>query len=210
MRVTYLFDPLCGWCYGASASLAQLLEIEGVDVEMRPTGLFAGEGARRMDRHFAEFAWQNDQRIARLTNQPFSDAYRTQVLGAEGAMFDSAPATLAIVAVGMESTAEQEFAALKALQAARYEQGRNTGDLLTVVAVLKEAGFHEAASRLEARDEALFDQYRARISKAQADMAQFGVRGVPALVIGEGPDRRLVRADALFGNLDLLKAQLAA
>src|SRR2546423_699122 len=97
MRVTYLFDPLCGWCYGAAPALGGLAQLDGVSLELMPTGLFAGGGARAMDAQFAAYAWQNDQRIARLTGQPFSDAYRTEVLGKPG-MFDSAPATLGVIA----------------------------------------------------------------------------------------------------------------
>jgi hypothetical protein len=36
----YLFDPLCGWCYGATPAVAGLLAIPGVSVELLPTGLF--------------------------------------------------------------------------------------------------------------------------------------------------------------------------
>ena len=155
MRITYLFDPLCGWCYGASPAIGQLSELEGVTVELSPTGLFAGAAARRMDAGFADFAWQNDQRIARLTNQPFSEAYRDQVLGAAGTMFDSAPTTLAIVAVGLAEAGNSELAALKILQKARYEDGLNTSDLQTVAAILKEAGFVDAANRLRTQDDEL-------------------------------------------------------
>ena len=52
-----------------------------------------------MDAQFAAYAWQNDQRIARLTGQPFSELYRTEVLRKIGGMFDSAPATLGVIAV---------------------------------------------------------------------------------------------------------------
>ena len=72
MRVTYLFDPLCGWCYGAGPALERLGQLGDVTLELMPTGLFAGEGARAMDAQFAAYAWQNDERIARLTGQPFS------------------------------------------------------------------------------------------------------------------------------------------
>lgn len=34
----YLFDPLCGWCYGASAGIAALAKHPGVTVETLPTG----------------------------------------------------------------------------------------------------------------------------------------------------------------------------
>lgn len=71
--VTYLFDPLCGWCYGAAPVLGALAQQPGIRVELLPTGLFAGDGARAMDNEFAAYAWSNDQRIERLTGQPFSE-----------------------------------------------------------------------------------------------------------------------------------------
>lgn len=101
MHVTYLFDPLCGWCYGASLALEKLAGLDDLTIELAPTGLFAGEGARPMDERFAAYAWQNDQRIGRLTGQVFSQLYRDRVLGNIGSMFDSAPTTLGIVAVGL-------------------------------------------------------------------------------------------------------------
>ena len=49
VTVTYLFDPLCGWCYAAAPVLARLQATPGVQVVLAPTGLFAGAGARPMD-----------------------------------------------------------------------------------------------------------------------------------------------------------------
>ncbi|CAN5144599.1 hypothetical protein BH10PSE8_BH10PSE8_09500 [soil metagenome] len=71
-RLTYLFDPLCGWCYGASPLIEGLVARQDLDIEFVATGLFACAGARPMDDGFAAFAWSNDQRIARLSGQVFS------------------------------------------------------------------------------------------------------------------------------------------
>src|SRR5690242_9054966 len=46
MGITYLFDPLCGWCYGACPVLDRLALLGDATLELMPTGLFAGEGAR--------------------------------------------------------------------------------------------------------------------------------------------------------------------
>ncbi|WP_353611301.1 hypothetical protein [Paracidovorax avenae] len=66
----YLFDPLCGWCYGAGGTVAELAALPGVALRLLPSGLFSGEGARPMSADFADYAWSNDQRIERLTGQP--------------------------------------------------------------------------------------------------------------------------------------------
>lgn len=209
MNVTYLFDPLCGWCYGASPVLEQIRQLEGVAVESIPTGLFAGEGARPMDSQFATYAWQNDQRIARLTGHPFSETYRRQVLGATDAMFDSAPATLAIVAVGLDDPTT-EFAALKAIQHARYVDGQNNSDLDTVADILAAAGFTNAATRIQSPDEALMAAYRAKLQSARKTMAQFEAVGVPTVIVGHGDERRLLPSGVLWGDFNVLVSHLKA
>jgi putative protein-disulfide isomerase len=209
MIVTYLFDPLCGWCYGASPSLDQIAAIDGVQLELAPTGLFAGEGARPMDKQFAQYAWQNDQRIARLSGQTFSESYRQQVLGEPGALFDSAPATLALVAVGLTDPA-RERDVLKLLQSARYVDGKNNSDLNIVVDILAEAGFTEAAARIRTPDEPLLAKYRKRTTAARKLMEDFGAQGVPALILGEGGSARLASSSALYGGLDVLIKELEA
>jgi putative protein-disulfide isomerase len=209
MRLTYLFDPLCGWCYGAGPALEQLSQLDNLALELAPVGLFAGEGARPMDASFAAYAWQNDQRIARLTGQPFTAAYRHQVLAAAGTLFDSAPATLGLVAVGLAAPGA-ELRALRVLQRARYVDGRNTSELQVVSDVLREAEFTEAARRVASPDGDLLAAYRQRLGTARADMSQFGAEGVPALVIGGESERRLLHADALFAGFEQLTARLQA
>jgi putative protein-disulfide isomerase len=209
MRITYLFDPLCGWCYGASPVLEQLAGLVDATLELAPTGLFAGPAARTMDQHFAAYAWQNDQRIARLTGQPFSEAYRAGILGNTGSLFDSAPATLGIVAVGLTGPA-RELDALKLLQHARYVDGRDNSSLEVVADVLEEAHLADAGRRVRSPDDALIAAYRTRIAAARTDMTRFGADGVPALVVGDGAGRRLLNSSVLFGPFDLLAAELRA
>lgn len=205
--VTYLFDPLCGWCYGASPML-QRLRAAGVSVSPAPTGLFTGSGARPMDAGFAAYAWSNDQRIERLTGQPFTEAYRNQVLEAEDALFDSGPATLALSAVALAEP-ERELDALAAIQAGRYVQGLDTTSLACLVAILREAGL-TAADRLATPDEALLAANRARIAQGRALMASLGAQGVPALVTRQDGRQRLIASNALFGSFDNLVSHLNA
>ncbi|ANP91492.1 protein-disulfide isomerase (plasmid) [Rhizobium leguminosarum] len=175
---------------------------------LRASGLFAGEGARPLDERFAAYAWHNDQRINRLTGQVFSQLYRDQVLGGADGMFDSAPATLGMIAVGVTQL-DRESDALKALQSARYVDGRDTSEIAVVVDVLDQAGFPDAAARVRAPDEAL-DAYRNRIGKSRQLMAAFRMDGVPALLVSDGDKRRVLRSDALFGGFDRLAAELQA
>ncbi|MBN8941824.1 MAG: DsbA family protein [Rhizobiales bacterium] len=207
MRVTYLFDPLCGWCYGASPMMRRLDQAPGVTVELAPTGLFSDDGARPMDRDFAAYAWSNDQRIERLSGQRFTEAYRTKVLDAAGQMFDSGPATLALTAVAL-TRPDAELAALQAIQEARYVDGRDIVSIAGLADILRETGLDAAADLLAAPDDALVAANRARINRARQVMGAFGARGVPALVVTDRSGRRMVSSNALFGSYDDLRAAL--
>jgi len=207
--ITYLFDPLCGWCYGASAALRNLTARPDFTIELAPTGLFSGDGARPMDDGFAAYAWANDQRIASLTGQPFSEAYRRHVLADRTRRFDSGPATLALTAVALTAP-DWEFEALKAIQNDRYVEGRDSTDISALSHVLRALQLHEAADRLANSDPELIAAYRKRIEAGRAQMRRFGADGVPTLIAGVGGNRRVVRASALFGDMEALVAELKA
>ena len=206
-HITYLFDPLCGWCYGASAAFEKLVARPDLVIHLAPTGLFAGVGARPMDDGFAAYAWANDQRISRLSGQTFSGVYQRDVLGDRTRLFDSGPATLALTAVAATAP-DREFEALKAIQRARYVDGRDITDVSVLSDVLRVLGLRKAAERLTTPADDLIAAYRKRIEAAHEEMRRFGVDGVPALIAGVEESRRLVPGNALFGSHDILVARL--
>lgn len=206
--VTYLFDPLCGWCYGASPVFQQLGQQPNIQLELAPSGLFAG-GGRTMDAAFADYAWSNDLRIAKLTGQRFTEDYRQNVLGRLGSRFDSAAATLALTAVSLTAP-QRELEALKALQEARYVQGLDTCDVSVVGTLLRDLGLAVAADRFAASDAELLAANSARIQKARGLMQTFGAQGVPALMVTDGRGSRLLSGNALYGNFENLLSQIEA
>jgi len=206
--LTYLFDPLCGWCYGASATIQQLGQQPNIQLELLPSGLFSG-GGRTMDAAFADYAWSNDVRIAKLTGQRFAEAYRNQVLGHHGSRFDSAAATQALTAVSLTEP-QRELETLKALQEARYLQGLDTCNASTVETLLRDLGLATAADFVAVPDAKLLAANTARIKKAQGLMQTFGAQGVPALMVTDGRSSRLLSSTALFGNIENLLGQIVA
>jgi putative protein-disulfide isomerase len=206
--VTYLFDPLCGWCYGAAPVIQKLEQHGAIRLELAPSGLFAG-GGRTLDAAFAEYAWSNDVRIQKLTGQRFTEDYRQNVLGRHGSPFDSGAATLALTAVSL-SDPLRELDALQALQEARYVQGLDTCDLSVVEKTLREIRLAGAADRLAGADTGLLAANAARIRKAQSLMQTLAAQGVPALVIADHRGSRLLRGNGLYGDFDSLLRQVEA
>ncbi len=209
ISVTYLFDPLCGWCYGASSVLQRVDAMNDFSLSLSPTGLFADSNSRPMDAGFADFAWSNDLRIGTLTGQPFSEVYQRQVLEDHTRRFDSGPATRALGAVAMTEPS-RELEALDAIQRGRYVQGLDITDLEVLARILTGMELSEAASLLLAQEDGLLSHSRERVKVAQGLMAQMGTSGVPALVLGAGKERRLISSNALFGSWEGLLKDLRA
>ena len=207
-KVLYcLYDPLCGWCYGATPAVSELAGISNLTVNLLPTGLFSGDRAVIVDDEFAATIWSIDQRIERMTGQRFSDDYRLRVLGDPQQLLDSGPATLALTAVSLTAPA-RELEALKNIQRARYVNGSDVTSLATLAALLAALNLKAAAARIAQPDEDLLDANRARIERAQVLMREFGARGVPTLVAESGAKRWMLNHAAGYSNPRALIDQL--
>ncbi|OOS24861.1 DsbA family protein [Moraxella pluranimalium] len=193
MKIYYLFDPLCGWCYGAKPALETVAS--QYPVELTPTGLFFRSG-RVMDADFAQYAWGNDERIERLTGQAFRTAYRENVLQG-GGQFDSQNSLLALTAV-REMAPEQEIAVLSALQTARYVDGRDNADLSVIADILQTQGLGDIVPTVS--DPVTEDHLLACIRFGQQLAQRLGVSGVPQLVIEHDGGWLIVPNQALYGD----------
>lgn len=204
--LTYLFDPLCGWCYGASPMIQKLAQQSNLKLELAPTGLFSG-GGRTMDASFADYAWANDVRIEKQTGQRFTELYRAQVLGKYGSRFDSETATLALTAVSLTEP-QRELATLTVLQEARYVYALDVTATAVVEKLLRDMGLVAAAELLSTGDAELRLANNARLQGSQHLLRTYGITGVPNIVVTNESGSRLLSGDALFGSVDKLLSLL--
>ena len=206
VTLQYLFDPLCGWCYGASASIKALAKHPAIDLQPMATGLFSGTGAKPM-KSFAAQAWAMDQRIGALSGQPFSDDYRTKVLGAEDAVLDSTVATRAVEAVAA-SAPDCVIDALAAIQLARYKDGKDVTSAIVVAGILTDLGLTDASARLLAANDALLHLVNTRTGAARDLMNAYGLQGVPSLIATVNGKPSILDASALYSGSDNILAAL--
>lgn len=200
-NLIYLFDPLCGWCYGASACLTQLQQ-QNISLRLMPTGLFSHSG-RMMDKQFADYAWQNDQRIYQITKQPFSQKYRQHVLNDEQQAFDSWQATLALTSVSMTNP-EDEFSTLKAIQQARYVDGKNITNPQQLQQILSSLGLTQSVELWQNNPDTISQQAQQRIALAQRLLQQYNLSGVPQLILEKNNQQQLLPNQLLFGDVEKL------
>lgn len=207
-HLIYVYDPMCGWCYGAMPAIHGLADLEGCIVEPLPSGLFGGDPSRRIDADMARHIEQADARIAAMSGQRFSDLYRRKVLGNPEMGFDSTPATHALTAVSLWNV-RRELDGLHALQRERFVAGRDLGQP-EVIAQALAASLGDDAETWARRiaDPKVVIATEKRIARAHKVMKSVGVQGVPALVWPSEQGLRLLPGQWLFNQRPLAE-QLA-
>jgi putative protein-disulfide isomerase len=207
-HLIYLYDPLCGWCYGAMPAIHGLADLGGCIVEPVPSGLFAGDPGKRIDAAMVKQFEQIDARIAAMSGQRFSEVYRRKVLGNPTLAFDSGPATEALTAVSQWNVL-RELDALHALQRERFVAGRDISQR-EVIAQALAASLGETPQAWLARmaEPTLARAAEKRIARARRIMKSIGVQGVPALVWPSDKGLRLLPGQWLYNDRPLAR-QLA-
>lgn len=193
----YLFDPLCGWCYGANALLPYFIQDQHLRLNLIPTGLFSAQGARQMTAEFARYAWENDRRIARITGQIFSERYRQDVLGNIAQPFDSGPATLALTAVHLTEP-QAEYQVLKAIQHARYVAAQDITQLSVLAEILGLEGMADAQRLLISQSDTLRHTMASRLGRGRNWLESVNAQGVPTLILEESSGARVIPTSELF------------
>ncbi|MFC7419444.1 DsbA family protein [Iodobacter arcticus] len=189
-----LFDPLCGWCYGAAPALSALKAHTNLKWQLHPTGLFSHPQA--MNAEMASHFWSNDQRIAQMTGQEFSQAYKNHILADLNTPFDSSASTLAYYLIS-QAVPEQAIDVLHRVQQLRYAKG--TQD--TVAFLELAAGFGLDAEKFAQNFSAGWPkELRAITEKAQALMQDNGLRGVPTLLLQKGNQLSVVPSALMYQN----------
>ncbi|MDI5935809.1 DsbA family protein [Halomonas kalidii] len=174
----YILDPLCGWCY-AVAPLIQAAH-EWLPIRLHAGGMMAGPNRRPVTPQLRQMVEQHDRRIARLSGQPFGEAYRDGLLCDQGAVFDSEPPITAMLAA--DECAGRGLDLLARLQTAHYVEGRRISDPTVLHALALDIGLDGFAF-----DAAYATQQgeptQAHIRASRERLARVDGAGFPTLVL---------------------------
>ncbi|WP_316836207.1 DsbA family protein [Pedobacter nutrimenti] len=124
MKLLYIMDPLCGWCYGNGNNTMALFETyPQFDFEIIPAGMWAGQNSRIQSPQMASYFQKHDLQIARLTGTTFGEAY-FDFIGHQEIKLDSEIPSRAIITV-QESWKAYNVPFMYAVQQARYLYGKD-------------------------------------------------------------------------------------
>lgn len=204
----YIYDPLCGWCYGAAPLVEAARRVPGLRLALHGGGMLSGSNRRHITADWRSHVLPHDLRIAQMTGQPFGDAYRDGLLNDKGAVLDSSPPITAVLAA--EAIDGQGAAMLHALQHAHYVDGLRIAELPVLLALASQLGLDQAT--FASKYDQLAGEATARhIADSRALLAQVGGHGFPTFALDDGSGK-LVQIDAgsYLGQPDRLAAMLGS
>lgn len=171
----YIYDPLCGWCYGAKPLVQAARAV--LPVIAHGGGMMTGANRQPVSPQLRNYVMPHDRRIAEYTGQPFGEAYFEGLLRDERAVFDSAPPIAAILAA--EQLGGRGLDLLERLQTAHYVEGRRIADETVLLELAQAIGLESKAFQ------SVFTvvDVEAHIKASRALLAQVGGQGFPTLVL---------------------------
>ncbi|CFQ33760.1 DsbA family protein [Yersinia bercovieri] len=196
-KLHYIFDPLCGWCYGAAPLVQAAQNIANLTLVLHGGGMMSGANRRQIDSQWRGYVMPHDQRIAQLTGQTFGDAYYNHLLNDTSAVMDSTPPIVAILAA--EALAGRGADMLHRIQQAHYIEGRHIAapEVLAELASdigLNSDGFIDAFHTAQATSTQHIAESRALLAKVRG-------HGFPTFVLQDQQGKMSVlSASDYYGN----------
>ncbi|WP_461168457.1 DsbA family protein [Uliginosibacterium sediminicola] len=186
----YIFDPLCGWCYGAGPMLRESLAVLGDELHLRfhPGLLYAQPTA--LDKEQRAQLSLADQRIQTSSGLDFGEAYKARVRDADQLVFDStlpAAAVLAaercIVSGGLDM--------LETIQNAHFQAGLDVCQREPLERFAR--GMDILPTHFKAALDAELTNLGNAAKRARAMLQASGAQGLPNFILEHG--RRMIRID---------------
>ena len=178
MKIIYVYDALCGWCYGFSPVIVQFYQKhrDAISFEVVSGGMITGSRIGPVGEVAPYIRWAYKE-VENATGVTFGEAFLNQVLADGQAVFSSIPPAIALhVFTSYRGDEAVLFAA--ALQKAIYYDGLAPEDVPAYASVAKEFGI-DGNTFVAQMGQPAFQ------AKAQEDFhrtQQLGVKGFPMVL----------------------------
>jgi putative protein-disulfide isomerase len=200
MKLLYVGDPMCSWCYGFGKEMTALMTLHpGLELEIIVGGVRAG-ATDLLDQAGKEFRLGHWERVEAQSGLPFN---RAALMARENFVYDTEPVCRAVVTARKLAPAADLLAVFRALQQAFYVEGLDTTDgrvLSAVVAAQLQLDVGAVLGMWHHAD--TIAQTRADFSRARA----LGVRSFPALLLDK--DGEIVEVSGGYAKVEQLNHRL--
>jgi putative protein-disulfide isomerase len=203
----YIYDPLCGWCYGAEPLVSAAAGVDGLTLRMHAGGLWPQP--TRLPEHTRAYIKQADARVGQMSGQPYGEPYLNGLLSDPDLVLESRPVVAAVLAAQAVDPAKA-LPMLRGIQHAHYERGQHVVRAAVLREIAAEIGLDVAAFE-RALQTVPVDEHMAASREL---MNNVGAQGFPTFVLQIDNDWFAVPhgrfASAPKGFADWLDGQLRA
>jgi putative protein-disulfide isomerase len=177
----YIYDPLCGWCYGAEPLVWAASKVDGLALRMHAGGLWPQP--TRLPNETRRYIAQADARVGQISGQPYGEPYLNGLLFDPELVLESRPVVAAVLAA-QSLDAAKGLPMLRGIQHAHYERGQHVVRDATLRDVAAEVGLDVPAFE-QALQTVPVDEH---IAASRELMNNVGAQGFPTFVLQIGDD----------------------
>ncbi len=185
-ELLYVFDPLCGWCYGFSPVITRLKNELNSDVDflVLSGGMVRESGPIGEMADYIKTAYKV---VEDTTGVKFGEKFLNGVLENREAIFSSVPPAKALAVLRLHKPGECIEIAAR-LQNAIYYDGINIDDYVAYSEIAKEFGMEPDDFLSQVNSEEI-----AEIVQNEFKMvAELGVNGYPSVLLRKGKETQLL------------------
>lgn len=197
----YVYDPLCGWCYGFHPVMEKLTKrFDGkLNIEVKTGGLAVDDRAQTIEEGYSYIKDALTQ-VEKTTGIEFGRNFR--LLAEEGSyLYDSVPPCLAQLTMNKLSP-ENALRFAGDLQSAIFDEGKDLNDWKTYDELLIEYEVDKDSFKKEWKSEALKKQLREEFAWCN----KAGATGFPTLLLKLGDEMSLMTRG--YRPYDVLESHL--
>ncbi len=194
----YVYDPLCGWCYGFSPVITTIQrEYSGkATFEVVAGGMVRGDRVGPLS-DLAEYLQEAYKTVEETTGVKFGQPYLDELFGDANMIMDSEPGCLAQVVINQYNP-DRAIAFAFAIQNAIYSKGMSPDDQEGIIDLLVEHGVERKVAINAYSEDNLYQQMINGFSRSEG----MGVRGFPTLLLEIDSQRNvLTRGYTDWGSL---------
>ena len=186
-KIYYIFDPLCGWCYGFSPVIKKLEEQFGEEISFETIcgGMVLGERVQPIA-HMRDYLKEAIPRLEEMTGVKFGQAYMDILEEGKLALSSEIPSIAMLVFKSMSIKSPVTFAS--ALQKELYEKGHNLNLLENYESLVKEFNIDWEVFQEKMKSES----YKQKAYEEFKISSQMGIQGFPSVVFQTGKEAYLI------------------
>jgi putative protein-disulfide isomerase len=178
VQVLYIYDPLCGWCFGFSSVIKKLSEAYAADLDFDiiSGGMMVDEREGLLDSQMGAYILDTIPRLEEYTGVTFGEAYKQQV--ASGTLYQSSVKPSVALSVFKTYYPAKGISFASSLQHALFVEGKSLEANDTYIELLHLYDIKDDTFLVKLNSE----EYRYAAYQEFNFAKELGVTGFPAVI----------------------------